>query len=76
MKGNRKFLWNFKTPTRGYAFDVPYLPRAKDDNFSPSSFKGLDQPVQYMVKNGHFHISSTIDPREIGRYLAMLAYDK
>jgi hypothetical protein len=74
LRNNRKFLWNFKTPTEDFAFNVDYLKRAADDNFSPISFKGLNQPVQYMVKNGGFNVSSTTDPRKIGRQLAMMAY--
>lgn len=74
LRANRKFLWNYYTPTEDYAFNVDYLPRAKDDNFSPPVFKGLNQPVQYMVKNGRFNVSSTVDPRKIGRQLAMMAY--
>ncbi|WP_048190135.1 hypothetical protein [Methanobacterium sp. SMA-27] len=74
LRANQKFLWNFKTGTEDYAFNVDYLPRAKDDNFSPASFKGLNQPIRYMVQNGGFNVSSTTDPRKIGRQLAMMAY--
>lgn len=28
-----------------------YLPRAHDDNYSPSSFKGLSYPLNYLTKN-------------------------
>ena len=28
-----------------------YLPRAHDDNYSPSSFKGLSKPLNYLTKN-------------------------
>jgi hypothetical protein len=73
LKANRKFLWNYYT-SADYAFNVDYLPRAKDDDFSPSGFKGLDQPVKYQVKNGHFNMSSTQNPRKIGRQLAAMAY--
>ena len=74
LKANRKFLWNYFTPTEDCAFNLDYLKRAKDDNFSPASFKGLTQPVRFMVQKGGFNVSSTIDPRKIGRQLAMLAY--
>ena len=29
-----------------------YLKRAWDDNFSPSSFKGINNPAQFMTSNG------------------------
>ena len=74
LRAKRKFLYNFYTETEDYAFTVDHLKRADDDNYDPPSFKGLNQPVQYMVKNGGFNVSSTIDPRKIGRQLAMLAY--
>jgi hypothetical protein len=74
LKGNRKFLWNYYTQTEDYAFNVSRLKRADDDNFSPKSFTGLDNPVQYQVSRGKFHVSSTTDPRKVGRVLAMLAY--
>lgn len=74
LKANRKFLWNYFTPTEDYAFNVNTLPRARDDNFSPASLKELNQPVRYMVQKGKFNISSTVDPRKIGRQLAMMAY--
>ena len=32
--------------------DFGYLKRAWDDNFSPASFKGLDNPAQFMKNNG------------------------
>lgn len=38
-----------------YRYDISkmkFLKRAWDDNFSPSSFKGLSNPAQYMTKNG------------------------
>lgn len=76
LKGTRKYLWNFYTETEDYAFGVDYLKRAADDNFSPASFKGLDQPVRYMVQNGSFHVNSTVEARKVARRLAMLAYEK
>jgi hypothetical protein len=76
MKAKRKYLWNFYTSTEDFAFTVEYQARSKDDNFSPASFKGLSQPVRYMVQNGAFHVNSTIDPRKVARRLAMLAYEK
>lgn len=74
LKNHRKMLWNFYTPTENYAFDVSWLPRAKDDNFSNPHFKGLNQPMIYMTKNGKFNITSTQDTRKIGRQLAQIAY--
>jgi len=32
---------------------LEWLPRSKDDNFSPSSFKGLANPDQYLINNGY-----------------------
>lgn len=76
VKGSRKYLWNFYTPIDDYAFTVSWLPRAADDTFSAASFTGLSQPIVYMVKNGSFHVNSTIDARKVARRLAMLAYEK
>lgn len=76
LKGTRKFLWNFYTPTEDYAFSVDFLKRAADDNFSPASFTGLNQPVRYMVQNGAFHVNSSVEARKVARRLAMLAYEK
>lgn len=76
LKGSRKFLWNYFTETEGYAFSVKWLPSARDDNFSPKSFEGLNDPVAYQVKHGAFQVSSSIDPRRVTRQLAMLAYEK
>ena len=76
LKGTRKYLWNFYTPTEDYAFSVNYLKRAADDDFSPASFTGLSQPVRYMVQNGAFHVNSTVEARKVARRLAMLAYEK
>lgn len=32
--------------------DLPYLKRAWDDNFSPASFRGIDNPYQYLINAG------------------------
>jgi hypothetical protein len=37
---------------------LAWLPRAHDDNFSPSRFKGLAHPDQYLKNNGYDYIYS------------------
>lgn len=37
---------------------LAWLPRSKDDNFSPSSFKGLANPDKYLKNNGYEYIYS------------------
>ena len=45
-------VWAIRTDHVKYNLEtLKYLKRAKDDNFSPGSFKGLNNPVKYMNKN-------------------------
>ncbi|MBU1106051.1 MAG: peptidoglycan-binding protein [Candidatus Riflebacteria bacterium] len=40
--------------------DVKYLKRAWDDNFSPKSFKGIENPYQYIVDAGFYVVESPL----------------
>ncbi|WP_414470024.1 pseudomurein-binding repeat-containing protein [Methanobacterium sp. ACI-7] len=37
---------------------LAWLPRSRDDNFSPSGFTGLAHPDQYLINNGYSYIYS------------------
>ena len=51
-RGDAWLVWCIRTDYIKYDFEnLKYLKRASDDNFSPKSFKGLDNPVKYM--NSH-----------------------
>ncbi len=51
LKGNRKNIIVFMdTSLRITGLD--WLPRAHDDNYSPSWFTGLEHPDQYLINNG------------------------
>ncbi len=38
--------------------DVKFLKRAWDDNFSPSSFTGIEKPYEYLINNGFYVVES------------------
>lgn len=51
-RGNAWLVWCIRTDHVKYDLEnLKYLKKAHDDNFSPKSFKGLDNPVKYMNKN-------------------------
>lgn len=59
---NEGYLYNYAKDLNGIIYvnispetilkDSSYLPRAYDDGFSPNSFKGINDPAQYLLENG------------------------
>src|SRR5690606_27465777 len=52
LAGNKKVFIAFTSGATKIT-GLSWLPRSHDDNFSPSSFKGLANPDQYLIKNGY-----------------------
>ena len=46
------YYWGLNKKYRCSIADIKFLERAHDDNFSPRSFKGLDNPAEYLNKAG------------------------
>lgn len=59
IKGSKK-VFTVYWPTSKCITGLSYLVRAHDDNYSPSSFKGLAHPDQFLKKNGYDYIYSGI----------------
>ncbi|HEY0196192.1 MAG TPA: hypothetical protein VGC02_01335 [Methanobacterium sp.] len=49
--GRKDFVVFYNTATK--ITDLAWLPRAHDDNYSSSSFKGIAYPDQYLINNGY-----------------------
>ncbi len=45
-------------PTATDITGLTWLPRAHDDNYSPSSFKGISYPAQYLLDHGYGYVYS------------------
>ena len=52
LVGNKKVFIAFTSGATKIT-GLSWLPRSHDDNFSPSSFKGLANPDQFLLKNGY-----------------------
>lgn len=59
LKGSKK-VFTVYWPTSKCITGLNYLVRAHDDNYSPSSFKGLAHPDQFLKKNGYDYIYSGV----------------
>jgi len=59
IKGSKK-VFTVYWPTSKCITGLSYLVRAHDDNYSPSSFKGLAHPDQFLKKNGYDYIYSGV----------------
>jgi hypothetical protein len=57
LVGNKKIFWIWIPPATNIT-GLAWLPRAHDDNFSPSWFTGLAHPDQYLLNNGYHYLYS------------------
>ncbi len=58
LVGTRKVFCVWMAPWSVDITGLAWLPRAHDDNYSPSSFTGLAHPDQYLKNNGYDYIYS------------------
>jgi len=58
LVGTRKVFSVWMAPSSVNITGLAWLPRAHDDNYSPSSFTGLAHPDQYLLNNGYNYIYS------------------
>ena len=58
LVGTRKVFCVWMAPSSVNITGLAWLPRAHDDNYSPSSFTGLAHPDQYLLNNGYNYIYS------------------
>ena len=58
LVGTRKVFSVWMAPSSVNITGLAWLPRAHDDNYSPSSFTGLAHPDQYLLNNGYDYIYS------------------
>ena len=56
-KGARTVFSVFWPPSADIT-GLAFLPRAHDDNYDPSSFTGIANPAEYLLKNGYDYIHS------------------
>lgn len=59
IKGNKKVFTVYWPPSKCIT-GLDYLVRAHDDNYSPSSFKGLAHPDQFLKSHGYGYIYSGV----------------
>ncbi len=59
LKGSKK-VFTVYWPTAKCITGLSYLERAHDDNYDPSSFKGIAHPDQFLKKNGYNYIYSGV----------------
>jgi hypothetical protein len=59
LKGSKK-VFTVYWPTSKCITGLPYLVRAHDDNYDPSSFKGLAHPDQFLKAHGYGYIYSGV----------------
>jgi hypothetical protein len=57
IRGTNKVFTVFWPPSKVIT-GLSFLVRAHDDNFSPSTFKGLAHPDQYLLRNGYNYLYS------------------
>ena len=59
LKGTKKVFTLWWPPAKVIT-GLAYLQRAHDDNYDPSSFKGLAHPDQYLKDNGYSYLYSNV----------------
>lgn len=59
LKGSKK-VFTVYWPTAKCITGLDYLVRAHDDNYDPSSFKGIAHPDQFLKKHGYSYIYSGV----------------
>jgi len=57
VKANRILFIAFNAKTAKNITDLAWLERAHDDNYSPSSFKGISNPDQYLLDHGYCYVN-------------------
>ena len=57
VKANRIVFLAFNAKTAKNITDLAWLERAHDDNYSPSSFKGIANPDQYLLDHGYAYVN-------------------
>ena len=70
-KSNRLVFFAYHAGTSLDITDRAWLKRAHDDNYSPSSFKGIANPDDYLRSHGYDYVYSS-SPKEIAD--ALIAY--
>lgn len=70
---NKKFA-QIGWTSKDYIKKVSWLPRAHDDNFSPSWFKGISYPYKYLINNGILVWDEGKDLNGIAKWLVNNCY--